>query len=64
MEVVEVAPAYDVSDITSLLGGRAIMEVLATLVDAGKLGKRPPTAPLGPLELPDAPGPQPPRRPE
>lgn len=41
MEVVEVAPPYDVSDITALLGGRAIMDVLATLVEAGKLGRRP-----------------------
>jgi agmatinase len=62
MEVVEVSPPYDVADLTALLGGRAIMEVLATLVDAGKLGRRPPAAPLGPLELPGAPGPHPPRR--
>ena len=41
MEVVEVAPPYDVSDITALLGGRAIMDVLATLVEEGKLGRRP-----------------------
>ncbi len=41
MEVVEVAPPYDVSDITALLGGRAIMDVLATLVEAGKLGRLP-----------------------
>jgi agmatinase len=39
MELVEVSPPYDVADITSLLGGRVIMDVLATLVDAGKLGR-------------------------
>jgi agmatinase len=44
MEVVEVSPPYDVADITSLLGGRVIMDVLATLVEAGKLG-RPATVP-------------------
>ncbi len=40
MEVVEVSPPYDVADITSLLGGRVIMDVLASLVEAGKLGRR------------------------
>ncbi len=40
MEVVEVAPPYDVGDITSLLGVRVINDVLGTLVDAGKLGRR------------------------
>ncbi|HEY8292974.1 MAG TPA: arginase family protein, partial [Thermomicrobiales bacterium] len=39
MEIVEVSPPYDVSDITALLGGRVVMEVLATLVTEGKLGK-------------------------
>jgi hypothetical protein len=39
MEIVEVSPPYDVADITALLGGRVIMEVLATLIEAGKLGK-------------------------
>lgn len=39
MEVVEVSPPYDVSDITALLGVRAILYVLASLVQAGKLGK-------------------------
>jgi agmatinase len=62
MEIVEVSPPYDVSDLTALLGGRAIMEVLATLVSAGKVGRRPALAPLGRLALPDAPGPQPPSR--
>jgi agmatinase len=41
MEVVEVSPPFDLSDITALLGGRIIMEVLATLNGAGKLGRRP-----------------------
>jgi arginase family enzyme len=46
MEVVEIAPPYDVSDVTAQLGCRAIMDVLATLVDAGKLGtRRPPGQP-------------------
>ncbi len=39
MEIVEVSPPYDVADITALLGGRVVMEVLATLVTEGKLGK-------------------------
>lgn len=38
MELVEVSPPYDVADITSLLGGRVIMDVLSTLVEEGKLG--------------------------
>src|SRR5215211_2921610 len=41
MEVVEVAPPYDVGDVTSILGVRVINDVLGTLVAAGKLGKRP-----------------------
>lgn len=41
MEVVEVSPPYDVADITALLGGRVIMDVLATLVETGKLGQVP-----------------------
>jgi agmatinase len=45
LEVVEVSPPYDVADITALLGGRVVMDVLATLVEAGKLGQRPPMAP-------------------
>lgn len=39
MEVVEVSPPYDSSDITSLLGVRLICEVLATSVRAGRLGR-------------------------
>ncbi len=40
MEVVEIAPPYDVSDMTAQLGCRAIMDVLGTLVEAGHLGSR------------------------
>jgi agmatinase len=40
MEVVEVSPPYDTSDITALLGVRAMMDVLATLVDSGHLPKK------------------------
>jgi agmatinase len=40
MEVVEIAPPYDVADVTALLGCRAIMDVLGTLVEEGKLGRR------------------------
>ena len=43
MEVVEVAPQYDVGDQTALIGTRAIMDVLATLVNEGHLGKKPET---------------------
>ncbi|MGN6563031.1 MAG: agmatinase family protein [Thermomicrobiales bacterium] len=54
MEIVEVSPPYDVADITALLGGRAIMDVLATLIEAGKLGKRPAT-----MDGPHPPAPSP-----
>lgn len=40
MEVVEIAPPYDVSDVTAQLGCRAVMDVLGTLVAEGKLGER------------------------
>lgn len=40
MEVVEVAPPYDVSDMTAQLGCRAVMDVLGTLVAGGRLGRR------------------------
>ncbi len=40
MELVEVSPPYDVSDQTALLGTRIICDVLASMVDAGKLGKK------------------------
>ncbi len=38
MEVVEVAPPYDISDITALLGVRAMMDTLATLVKYDRIG--------------------------
>ena len=41
MEVVEVAPDYDVGEITSLLGTRVIYTVLGTLINEGKLGTLP-----------------------
>jgi agmatinase len=44
MEVVEVAPPYDVSDMTAQLACRAVMDVLGTLVAEGKLGSRAATA--------------------
>jgi agmatinase len=52
MEVVEVSPPYDQSDITALLAVRAVVDVLAAMVDAGKLPKKLPktngkTAPNG-----------------
>src|SRR5260370_38696561 len=40
MELVEVSPPYDVSDITSLLAGRVILPDLPMAVEAGKLGHR------------------------
>jgi agmatinase len=40
LEVVEVAPPYDVGDVTSLLGARVVLDVLGTLVTAGKIGHR------------------------
>ena len=38
MEVVEVSPPYDISDITSLLGVRAMVDVLATMVKYNRIG--------------------------
>jgi agmatinase len=38
LEVVEVSPPYDTSDITALLATRVIVDVLGTLVAFGKLG--------------------------
>lgn len=38
MEVVEVSPPYDQSEITALPATRAIVDVLGTLVAYGKLG--------------------------
>ncbi len=40
MEVVEVAPPYDVSDITALLGVHAILNCLAGMINGGKLGRK------------------------
>jgi agmatinase len=56
MEVVEIAPPYDVSDMTAQLGCRAIMDVLGTLVTEGRLGHRtlPEDAPP-PADDPEAP---------
>jgi agmatinase len=39
LEVVEVSPPYDTSDITALLGVRVVVEVLGSMVAHGKLGK-------------------------
>lgn len=38
LEVVEVSPPYDTSDITALLGTRVVVETLGTLVAHGKMG--------------------------
>jgi agmatinase len=38
LEVVEVSPPYDTSDITALFGARVVVEVLGSLVAHGKLG--------------------------
>jgi agmatinase len=38
MEVVEVSPPYDISDITSLMALRAIVDVLGSVVAHGKMG--------------------------
>jgi agmatinase len=54
LEVVEVSPPYDTSDITALLATRVIVDVLGAMVSAGKLGShkaiidRPVTIPAGP----------------
>lgn len=39
MEIVEVSPPYDNSDLTALMGVRLICETLAAMVSAGKLGR-------------------------
>jgi agmatinase len=46
MELVEVAPQYDVGDITSVQGVRIILDVLGTLVNEGKLGRKPDETPV------------------
>jgi len=38
MEIVEVSPPYDTSDITSLMAARVIVDVLGSLVAHGKIG--------------------------
>ena len=38
LEVVEVSPPYDTSDITALVGVRVVVETLGSLVAHGKLG--------------------------
>jgi agmatinase len=43
MELVEVSPPYDVSDMTALMGNRVIMDVMAALVDAGHLPRKRPS---------------------
>jgi agmatinase len=40
MEVVEVSPPYDISDITALLAARAMVDVLATMARNGRVGGR------------------------
>jgi agmatinase len=40
MEVVEVSPPYDISDITSLMGARLMVDVLAVMVKNGRIGGR------------------------
>jgi hypothetical protein len=39
MELVEVSPPYDTSDITALMGTRVIVDVLGSMVSNGTLGK-------------------------
>lgn len=57
LEVVEVSPPYDTSDITALLATRVIVDVLGSLTSAGKLGAhkaiidKPVTIPPGPEAL-------------
>lgn len=38
MELVEVSPPYDQSEITALMGTRVIVDVLGSLVASGKMG--------------------------
>ncbi len=40
MEVCEVSPPYDISDITSLMGVRLMMDVLGTMAKNGRIGGR------------------------
>ena len=56
MELVEVSPPYDTSDITALMGTRVIVDVLGAMVSNGTLGKhkqhidKPVTIPHGEFE--------------
>ena len=40
MEVCEVSPPYDISDITSLMGVRLMMDVVGTMAKNGRIGGR------------------------
>jgi agmatinase len=40
MEVIEVSPPYDVSDVTALMALRVIVDTLAALVYHGKLPRK------------------------
>lgn len=54
LNVVEVSPPYDTSDITALLATRVIVEVVGSMVSHGNMGKhkpiidKPVTIPPGP----------------
>ena len=56
MELVEVSPPYDTSDITALMGTRVIVDVLGSMVAAGRMGAhkrhidKPATFPHGKFE--------------
>ena len=51
MELVEVSPPYDQSEITALMGTRVIVDVLGSMVAAGKMGAHRPHIDK-PVELP------------
>ena len=40
MEVCEVSPPYDISDVTSLMGVRLMMDVIGTMAKNGRIGGR------------------------
>ncbi len=40
MEVCEVSPPYDISDVTSLMGVRLMMDVLGSMAKNGRIGGR------------------------
>ena len=54
MEIVEVSPPYDHSDITSVLASRIINDVLGILISEGKLGRPSREEPETTSEQPDA----------